>query len=144
MVSILTEVNKCMNMSKDQPIYTQNLCFIVNCFSLKNCKMLERKGSGPSGMIWEGYWNPASPAPPTPPHTTGRGVDQHGALVWWESTPHHPESGQAFLELEVLRLVTSPKGSDEDGSVGPPHFLSLHQLPERLQTRRGWIPLALL
>lgn len=137
MVYILTEVNKCMNVSKDQPIYTQNLCFIVNCFSLKNCKTLVRKGSGPSGMIWEGYWDPASPGPTPPPHTTGRGVDQHGALVWWESTPPSPRvsglslriPGQAFLELEVLRLVTSPKGSDEDGSVGLPHFLSLHQLP---------------
>lgn len=94
--------------------------------------MLERKGRDPSGMIWEGDQDPARP-----PHTTGRCVAQHGAQVWWESIPPSPPvsrlslgiPGQALLELEVLRLVASPEGSDEGGSVGPPHFLPLHQLP---------------
>lgn len=94
--------------------------------------MLERKGRDPSGMIWEGDQDPARP-----PHTAGRCVGKHGAQVWWESTPRSPPvsrlslgiPGQALLELEVLRLAASPEGSDEGGSVGPPHFLSLHQLP---------------
>ena len=72
--------------------------------------MLERKGSGPSGMIWEGYWNPASPAPPTPPHTTGRGVDQHGALVWWESTPPSPRVRAGLLRTGSLEIGDIPKG----------------------------------
>ena len=87
MVYILTEVNKCMNVSKDQPIYTKNLCFIVNCFSLKNCKMLERKGSGPSGMIWEGYWNPASPAPVPPTYHRKRCGPAWGPGLVGKHTP---------------------------------------------------------
>ena len=67
---------------------------------------------------------------PRPPHIPQEEVwTSMGPWSGGKAHPHHPESGQAFLEMEVLRLVNSPKGSDEDGSVGPPHFLSLHQLP---------------
>lgn len=89
----------------------------------KLCKNAGEKGQWSFWNDLGGMLGSSQPWPTHPHIPQGRGVDQHGALVWWESTPPSPRvSGlslripgtQAFLELEVLRLLTSPKGSDED------------------------------
>ena len=71
-------------------------------------------------LEWSGRDTGIQPAPPpSPPHTTGRGVDQHGALVWWESTPPSPWVRAGLLRNGSLEIGELPKGQRWGWLCGP-------------------------